>query len=184
MNESIAYYFEKYLSDKNVNGYSPVYDEIFASRRNKGTRLLEIGIGTLQPTNSNMLFWKDNHITYEPGASLRAFRDYFVNGTIYGIDIQPDCLFKEYRIETFLCDSTNKLVCDHYFGEKFFHFIIDDGDHYWESQIKTFENFFDKLFPGGVYILEDLAYPDEIKKYFETTTHNYEFRNGLLIIYK
>ena len=39
---------------------------------------------------------------------------------------------------------------------KLFHIIIDDGDHKPESQLKTFNNFVDKLHPNGVYIIEDI----------------------------
>ena len=182
MEKTIGYYFKKHLSDKNLNGYSPVYDEYFGPRRNDKINLLEIGIGTLQHTNSNMVFWKDKYPKYEPGASLRAFKDYFPNGTIYGVDIQIDCMIKEDRIVTYLFDSTNKWMSDHYFGDIKLDFIIDDGDHYWESQIYTFENFFPKLNDGGIYILEDLAYPDQIIKYFNKSNYNYQFYDGLVVI--
>jgi len=184
MENSIAHYFEKHLSDKNANGYSIVYDELFEHHRNNPITLLEIGIGTLHHSNSNMQFWKDTHQEYKPGASLRAFNEYFRDGMIYGIDTQIDCMINEKGIYTFLFNSTIKELCDHYFKNIKLDFIIDDGDHYWESQIKTFENFFDKLKIGGVYILEDLAYPLEIKKYFEKSDYDYAIRNGLVIIRK
>jgi hypothetical protein len=49
--------------------------------------------------------------SYMPGASLRAWRDFFRNGSVHGIDVQPDCLFSEERITTHLCDSTNAESC-------------------------------------------------------------------------
>lgn len=184
MENKISYYFEKYLSDKGANGYSDVYDEIFSSRRNTPVRLLEIGIGTLNSTHSNMLFWKDKHPTYLPGASLRAFKDYFPFGFIYGIDIQPDCMISEERIETFLMSSTDKIRADEEFFCMKFDFIIDDGDHNYLSQIMTFENFFGKLAMNGVYILEDLESPSELLEYFSQRYFDYEFRNGLILIKK
>ena len=182
MNESIKFLFEKHLSDKAVNGYSNVYEDLFSPRKNDPISLLEIGIGTLNPTHSNMLFWKVKYPEYQPGASLRAFREYFPNGTIYGVDIQEDCLIYEERIKTFLMDSTDKITTDEVFGGVKFDFIVDDGDHRYETQIKTFENFFGKLNSNGVYILEDLENPDELLKYFATTKFNYELRDRMIII--
>ena len=182
--EIIEFYFEKYLSDKGINGYSDVYNEIFTPDRDKFITLLEIGIGTLNQTNSNMLFWKDNHPTYLHGASLRAFRDYFPRGIIHGIDIQPDCMISDERIYTHLLNSTDKIAVDEEFFAMKFDFIIDDGDHNYLSQIKTFENFFGKLAVNGVYILEDLENPDELMKYFSTTTFNHVLRDRMIIIRK
>ena len=185
--DNISYYFEKYLSDKSVNGYSEIYDEVFHSRRNENIKLLEIGIGTLNNTESNMLFWKDKYYDYLPGASLRAFRDYFPNGQIYGIDIQPDCLINDDRIRTYLFNSTVKSLCDAFLFDKTFDFIIDDGDHHSDAQIKTFENLFPRLNSGGVYIIEDLAFPDDIRKYFTNSNYTHSFRNppyGLVLIFK
>jgi hypothetical protein len=182
--EPIEFYFEKYHSDKGENGYSDVYNDVFNPRRDDDILLLEIGIGTLNPTHSNMLFWKDKYPEYLPGASLKAFRDYFSKGLILGIDIQSDCMITEERIKTYLLNSTDKITVDEEFFCINFDFIIDDGDHNYISQIKTFENFFGKLCHGGVYLLEDLESPDEILKYFSTTSFNYELRDGMIIIRK
>jgi len=184
MEKDINYYFDKYLSDKSINGYGNVYNDYFSPRINDEITLLEIGVGTLNPTPYNMLFWKERYETYLPGASLRAFRDYFPNGKIYGVDIQPDCKIREERIETFIFYSTDKEACEKELYWLTFDFIIDDGDHYYVNQIKTFENIFPRLKPGGVYILEDLESPDELRKYFEQTTHDFEFRDRLIIIRK
>ena len=184
MENNIEFYFEKYLSDKGENGYSNVYNEVFSPRRNDYVKLLEIGIGTLNPTHSNMLFWKDKHPEYQPGASLRAFRDYFPKGAILGIDIQEDCMISDTRIATYMVNSIDKIACDDIFNGYKFDFIIDDGDHNYISQIKTFENFFGKLSPGGVYILEDLESPQDLMNYFVSTKFNWEMRDRMIIIRK
>ena len=184
MEKDINYFFEKHLSDKAENGYGNVYNDYFTPRRNDEISLLEVGIGTLNDSHSNMLFWKDRYESYLPGASLRAFRDYFYNGMIYGVDIQPDCFIREQRIRTFLFNSTDKEACEKELYWLTFDFIIDDGDHNYNSQIKTFENLFPRLKTGGVYILEDLESPDELRKYFEQTNYDFEFRDRLITIKK
>ena len=59
------------------------------------------------------------------------WRDFFPNAQIYGADNDPETLFKDERIKTFLCDETRKedlerLVqqtgCD-------IDLFIDDGSH-------------------------------------------------------
>lgn len=183
--EPIEFYFEKYHSDKGANGYSNVYNDVFSPLRDECINLLEIGIGTLNPTHSNMLFWKDKYVDYLPGASLRAFRDYFPKGAIIGIDIQPDCMITEPMIATYLVDSTDTIACDDiFYGRSRFDFIIDDGDHNYRSQIKTFENFFGKMYFGGVYLLEDLESPMELMNYFSQTRFNWELRDRMIIIRK
>lgn len=184
-------YFQKYYSDKYKN-YGHFYDDLIGLRKNHTINLLEIGIGTLNPTDSNMIFWKEMYESYYPGASLRSYRDFFVNGKIYGIDIQPDCMIEnEERIKTFLFDSTNIDLCDKNLSDLSFDIINDDGSHYAVNQIKTFENLYDRLNIGGVYIMEDLAEPDEIAQYFYRTNHHYRFKinehtgvSGLVYIFK
>lgn len=184
MPHDIKDFFIKYKSDKFENGYCNVYNDIFGPKQMMPVNLLEIGIGTLEPTHSNMLFWKNRFPEYEPGASLRAFRDYFPNGTIYGVDIQEDCMIKDNRIQTFLIDSRNRKMASHYLGHMWFDFIVDDGDHSFRTQIETFENFFRFLTIGGVYILEDLEHPDYLVEYFEKENHNFELRDRMIIIQK
>jgi len=184
MKRDIKDYFDKYNSDKSVNGYTDVYNDMFNDQQDMDINLLEIGIGTLLPTHSNMLFWLNQRPTYQPGASLRAFRDYFPNGTIYGVDIQEDCMIKEERIHTFLFDSKNKKMANHYLGHIWFHYIIDDGDHSFRTQIETFENFFRFLNYEGVYILEDLESPDFLIEYFKKEGHDFELRARMIIIKK
>ena len=43
----------------------------------------------------------------QPGASLRMWKDYFPNASIFGCDIDRDVLFSEERIKTFHCDQTS-----------------------------------------------------------------------------
>lgn len=147
---------DKYGSDKNRNEYTPIYHSVFNPSKFNNINLLEIGIGTMiEGVNSSMVGYGGEN--YKPGASLRAFRDFFPNGNIYGGDVQSDCMFEEDRIKTFLFDSTNKTQCDAMLGDLKFDIIIDDGLHLADAQLATFENLWNRLNSGGYYFIEDIA---------------------------
>ena len=42
-----------------------------------------------------------------PGASLYSWAEFFPSASIYGADIDRDCLFHTDRIKTYYCDQTN-----------------------------------------------------------------------------
>lgn len=147
---------DHYGSDKNLNEYTPIYQSLFNPLKDSSIKLLEIGIGTMIPSvPSSMVGYGLDH--YKPGASLRAFRDFFINGEIYGGDVQKDCLFKEDRIKTFLFDSTDSTQCDNSLEDLEFDIIIDDGLHEADAQLKTFSNLFPRLNKGGYYFIEDVS---------------------------
>jgi len=153
--------FRHYGSDKDINGYTSVYHALFNSLKNEPVKMLEIGIGTMIPgAHSSMVGYA--RPGYKPGGSLRAWRDYFVNGSIYGIDIQEDTQFHdEARIETYLCYSNDKTEVEAlmgHLGDMKFDIIIDDGSHFDMDQMKTLSHFYPYLKDGGIYIIEDI-YP-------------------------
>jgi hypothetical protein len=151
-------FIAKYNSDKNGHGYSKVYESIFKNFKNEPINLLEIGIGTMIPgAHSTMVHVYGENGNYKPGASLRAFRDYFPNGNIYGGDVQLDCMFSEERINTLLFNSLIKEECDNALKDLQFNIIIDDGDHTNSSQETTFRNLWSRVKPGGYYFIEDVS---------------------------
>ncbi len=159
--------FKQYGSDKDRNGYTPVYQSLFQSKRFDHIKMLEVGIGTMVPGEASSMVGYALE-GYEPGGSLRAWRDFFQNGQIHGADVQADCMFGEERISTFLCDSTSKNDVDNLFVDNDIIFddpnvlenydiIIDDGLHTPLAQWQTFKNFYQLLKPGGLYIIEDIV---------------------------
>ena len=153
----LAGLFNMYGSDKDRNGYSHLYSILFDRIRNDNLNVLEIGIGTMIPNvcSSMKNYMPDD---YCPGASLRAWRDYFKNSIIYGMDVQEDTQFTDDRIVTYLCNSTdgpsvNNVMRD--INVKF-DIIIDDGHHYDVSQQYTLINFLPYLKDGGIYVIEDI----------------------------
>jgi hypothetical protein len=149
--------FNAHASDKqSQNGYAPIYHGLLKHLRDQPVRLLEIGIGTVIPGAYCSMYGHDLP-GYRPGASLRAWRDYFIRGAIHGIDVQPDTLFREPRITTDLVNSTDAVEVRGYLDRVgSFDIIVDDGAHIPELQVKTLRNFFPALAPNGLYVIEDV----------------------------
>lgn len=153
--------FDHYGTDKTRSGYAGIYEDLYEHRRHEVTRVLEIGIGTLLPAApSSMLGYAAPH--YRPGGSLRAWRDYFPNATIWGIDTQHDTQFNEHRITTTLADSTNPAQLRRVLDGLDFDLIIDDGAHDPLSQVKTLNNLWSYRKPDGWYIIEDILGEPEL----------------------
>ena len=157
--ESLADLFTKYGSDKTTNGYAGLYECLFHHMRYQNIKFLEIGIGTMIPGMiSSMHGYAPD--TYKPGASLRAWRDYFENSMIYGLDIQPDTQFEENRIKTIQTDSRNPELTNELLDNlnlSMFDVIIDDGSHKLSDQLATLDVMLGKVKPGGTYIIEDVG---------------------------
>lgn len=155
---------EHYGSDKNLSSYTPIYEKIFANYRQEKMNVLEIGIGTLLPDIPSTFIGNPRlYPHYKPGGSLRVWRDYFPNAWIYGGDVAEDCMFEEERITTLLFDSTDKTACDRHLRGLRFKIIVDDGLHTWEAQWATLQNLWEKLEDRGIYVIEDIMYPDIFK---------------------
>jgi len=168
----LADLFNKYGSDKDRNGYSHLYSLLFDKIKDEKLNVLEIGIGTMVPDACSSMkgYMPDS---YRPGASLRAWNDYFTNSNIYGMDIQMDTQIKEKRIDTYICDSTNPDSVNNIMDQLKLKFdvIIDDGWHWDEAQRKTLTNFFPHLKDGGYYVIEDIYPGSNISKDSEIVKH-------------
>lgn len=148
--------FQLHQTDKGIHGYHTLYEELLPLPTTVSS-VLEVGIGTLDPeATSTTAGWFPE--TYRPGASLRAWRDHFPNAVVWGLDPAPDCMIEgEERIVTKLCDSTNRLQVDMcLLPDQEFDLIVDDGDHFHESQTATLANLWAHVKPGGWYVIEDV----------------------------
>jgi hypothetical protein len=143
-----------YGSDKaSVHNYHLVYGMIM---KNPATvqNFLEIGIGTNHTdVVSNM------GIYGQPGASLRAFRDFLPNATCYGADIDRRILFQDERIRTFYVDQRDRATFTDLEGQlpPEVDIIIDDGLHTPEANLIVLLFALPKLRPGGWLVIEDIA---------------------------
>lgn len=152
----------KYGSDKGTqhHNYTLLYDHIFNELRDKQINLLEIGIGSNNihiPSNMSGISG------YRPGASIRAWKEYFPEGKMYACDIDKDIVdFPDNRITGFYIDQKNipELYSTFYENDLKdieFDIIIDDGLHHFETNINVMHTLLPKLKKGGWYFIEDIV---------------------------
>ena len=151
----------KYGSDKCPqikHHYTPFYYELLKDRRKTIRKVLEIGIG-----NKEVM---PHSPDYQVGASLFMWRDFFPNAIIYGADILHELLFRDERIETYLCDQRIKQDLENLIGQigNDIDLFIDDGSHKSEDQLFTCLNVMPMLKKGVIYIIEDVSYPDIVRQ--------------------
>jgi hypothetical protein len=121
----------------NSNDYLSFYVRYFEPMRERAVKVLEIGVLN--------------------GASLRTWRDYFPNGSIIGVDINPAALqHAGDRISIEIADQSNARDLRRIASLGPFDLVLDDGSHYWRHQILTFQLLAPAVQPGGFYVLEDL----------------------------
>lgn len=155
--------------------YADYYSSLFFHCRLKPTKVFECGLGT-----NNTNFPSNMGVDGKPGASLRVWRDYFPNATIYGADIDKDVLFEEPRIKTYYVDQLDPESINNMWreiGEKDFDFIVDDGLHTFEAGSTLFSNSISLLGADGVYVIEDVSAPDlrEYDNFFSALNYRVEF---------
>jgi len=155
-------------TDKNtVHSYLPLYDSLFSRLCEKAVNVLEVGIYL--------------------GGSIKLWRDYFQNSTVYGLDIMPrsliwPVLLDDSRIKIY--DSTDAYNLD-FFNRTFlspglkFDMMLDDGPHTLESMKAFIELYSHLLTDDGILVVEDVqswdwiahleaAVPPELKQYIKT----------------
>jgi SAM-dependent methyltransferase len=141
-NQHVNYKDLYYANDQNLShkytNYFEVYDEAFSKYIDKKPDVLEIGV--------------------QNGGGLQLADKYFKNGRIYGIDINPEVckMYLGNNIKTYCFDAVDKESFENNMGSIKFDTILDDGSHLNADVIKTFEHLFERVKPGGVYVIEDL----------------------------
>jgi hypothetical protein len=135
----------RFMTDKEGDHhYTKHYEHHFQSLRNKRLNILEIGIGGY-----------DN--PREGGASLRMWKEYFPNASIFGIDIYDKSPHNEPRIKTFKGSQTDEVFLRKV-AEQIgrIDIVIDDGSHINNHVITAFNVLFPLMSPDGIYVVEDL----------------------------
>jgi len=157
---------EAYGSDKGSTGaqerpyawaphsYADWYERHLGHCREGVRAVFECGLGTNNPDLPSSMGARG-----KPGASLRAWRDYFPSAEIYGADVDRDILFAEDRIRTFYVDQTDAAAVAALWrevGDVQFDLFIDDGLHTGEAAITLLEGSLQMVKPGGLYVIEDV----------------------------
>lgn len=130
---------DRHGSDKGNrgHGFTHHYEAFLRPMRARATSVLEVGIAY--------------------AASLKGWRDYFPNGSVYGIDIASYDL-SERRISTAVANQSDRVALTaaaKAFGSSF-DLVVDDGGHAMDEQQATLAVLLPMVRVGGIYILEDL----------------------------
>jgi hypothetical protein len=117
---------------------------------------LEIGLGVVGDRwNSRIVQGRNTG-----GASIKMWHDYFPNGKVFGIDINPCPYLDNDRLKTFVADQGSMGDLEAFVkasGDVLFDVIIDDGSHLPHHQQISLSFFFKRLKSGGFYFIEDLG---------------------------
>lgn len=134
MNKFISYYLNKNKSDKCIDhSYQYLYNRLFSYiDRNEKLDILESGV--------------------EKGGSLCAWKEYFPNAKVTGVDIVDT------RLPEFIRDDVEFIVTDikQYKPDRQFDIIIEDGDHSNHDALWAGINLAEHLKLGGHLIIEDV----------------------------
>jgi hypothetical protein len=132
-------------TDKNtIHSYLPLYDNLLSSKKKTAKNVLEVGI-------------------YQ-GGSIKLWNDYFVNATVYALDIMHiisvwDTLKNNNKI--ILLTSTDaydeKIFTTNFLDKGIkFDFMLDDGPHTLESMINFIKLYSQIMTDDGILIIEDI----------------------------
>jgi len=128
------------FSDKGtMHSYIEYYEKHFAPYREQAS-ILEIGV----MTGGSMLMWQ------------KYFDSVFLTGVDLRVGFNQELPFQaelEHAVWHWGIDSTDP---DKTPSLKQHRFVIDDGAHDLESQIKTLKNYWQFVQPGGTYFIEDI----------------------------
>ena len=133
----VSQWLSVYGSDKvSVHNYGSFYDDLFARLRPQA--LLEIGV-------------------YR-GASLRAWEAAGVP-VVIGVDSDPAT--SSLGLQVLLAHMPRQAQA---LAERLglLDLIIDDGSHLYPDYVATADVLFDRLRPGGVYVIEDIQTQDSV----------------------
>ena len=132
-----------------AHGYTQYYERHLRSRRHQIRSVLEIGVGGTSSYSG--------YETPAGGQSLQAWRAYFPNAEILGVDIYAKNITGS-RLHFEQGDQSDPVflasLIENY-GP--FDLIIDDGSHIGRHIIASMDALWEGLVPGGMYVIEDLG---------------------------
>ena len=151
--------FETFGSDKTRNSYQELYAAILGETLNSGRtspiHVLEIGIGSQDPTTVSTMAWASS----TSGGSLRAFASLSDRVEVLGLDNDRGSFFEEERITTRFVDQLDLATFDEAlkgYEEVAFDLIIDDGLHFITANLNSIRSLLPRLAPLGHMVIEDI----------------------------
>jgi glutaredoxin-related protein len=144
------------LTDKNTDhSYLDLYQELLYSKKATAKNVLEVGIGDFN---------------YKNGGSIKLWRDFFTNATVYGLDVLSidrviDELKNDLRVVLYMStDAYDENIFKNIFLNKNikFDFMLDDGPHSLESMKQFIKLYSQIMTDDGILIIEDIQSLDWI----------------------
>jgi hypothetical protein len=141
-----------------IHSYLETYEKLFKEKCFTSKYIMEIGVSQ--------------------GGSIKLWNDYFMNATIYGLDIMnTNSYIEELKINNhrinFLLNTDAYNIDINIFKNKF-DIIIDDGDHSLSNQITFIKKYLPILNDDGILIIEDVQDINNIKILTEHTPEEYK----------
>ena len=150
-NKDLSFLFKYFDSYKLQEGYTDFYHENLKGLKGKKLDILEIGVAR--------------------GDGIASFYFYFPYSNLIGVDNNPfKTRYKSKRIRTMYVDISSRQILKNltnHLNQKF-DLIIEDCSHKLIDQILCFSENFKNLKKGGIYIVEDLDFPEIHKMYNPT----------------
>ena len=147
------YYINQYMqpikrNNKRIDahGYSKIYEKYFEKIRGDNLNVLELGS-----------FY---------GNAAGAFYYYFKNSKIFSGDICPDLFrYKSSRLKNFYINTSSMSSIDEILikNKDNFNIIIEDASHTLKDQIISLFLLFRKIVPNGIFVCEELDFPETRK---------------------
>ena len=168
----------RYTDKNNTHSYLPLYEKLLKNKKNTAKNILEIGIGDFGEKN---------------GGSIKLWKDYFKNATIYGLDILPinrvmDELLNNDRVilYTSIDAYNNDFFTKNFLNKKIkFDFMLDDGPHTLESMKQFIKLYSQIMTVDGVLIIEDVQslewidlLKNEVPQYLKKYIKIYDLRKN------
>ena len=137
-------------TDKNTtHSYLQLYQKLLISKKETAKNVLEVGIGDFGEKN---------------GGSIKLWRDFFTNATIYALDILPidrvmNELLNDDRVILYTSSDAydNKFFTTHFLNKNIkCDFMLDDGPHTLESMKQFIKLYSQIMTDDGILIIEDV----------------------------
>jgi hypothetical protein len=163
---SLAEIVDNTKTDKNTgHSYLGLYEELLKNKKTTAKNILEVGIGDFGEKN---------------GGSIKLWRDYFTNATIYGLDILPinrvmDELLNDERVILY---TSSDAYDEDFFKTHFLNknikcdFMLDDGPHSLESMKQFIKLYTQIMTDDGILMIEDVQSWDWIEKLANVVPEN------------